>query len=122
MCGDTHDCSIATGDRWLQAWFQKLVASPAYQSGTTALFITWDEDDHSEQNHIATIIVSPITPAGVRSEITYDHYSLLRTTEALLGIDSHLGNAATAASMRGVFFPEPGTWPLPLPELRSLSH
>jgi hypothetical protein len=31
---------------------------------------------------------------------TVDHYSLLRTTEEMLGITTHLGKAATAPSMR----------------------
>jgi hypothetical protein len=103
MCNDTHDCSVATGDSWLQSWITKIVASSAYQAGNTVLFVTWDEDDSSATNHIAAIVVSPYTPAGTQSATTFNHYSLLRTTEQLLGISTFLGNAATAASMRAAF-------------------
>jgi phosphatidylinositol-3-phosphatase len=103
MCNDTHDCSVATGDSWLQSWVPKIVASPAYQSGNTALFTTWDEDDLSASNHVAMIVVSPYTPHRTQSASAYNHYSLLRTTEEMLGITNFLGNAATAASMRASF-------------------
>jgi phosphatidylinositol-3-phosphatase len=103
MCNDTHDCSVATGDSWLQSRVPKIAASPAYQSGNTALFITWDEDDLSASNHVAMLVVSPYTPTGTQSASAYNHYSLLRTTEEMLGIKTFLGNAATAASMRASF-------------------
>ncbi|MEN3314955.1 MAG: phosphatidylinositol-3-phosphatase, partial [Acidimicrobiaceae bacterium] len=43
LCHDTHDCGVATGDTWLGEWLPRLVASPAYRSGTTAIFVAWDE-------------------------------------------------------------------------------
>jgi hypothetical protein len=102
-CDNMHNCSISTGDSWLQSWVPKIVASPGYQAGGTALFITWDEDDRSANNHIATIVVSPSTPAGTTSSLVFDHYSLLRTAEELLGLPSYLANAASAASMSQAF-------------------
>jgi phosphatidylinositol-3-phosphatase len=103
QCNNMHDCSITTGDAWLQSWVPKIIASPGYQAGGTALFITWDEDDLSANNHIATLIVSPSTPAGATSGVAFTHYSLLRTTEEMLGLPSYLGNAASATSMRTAF-------------------
>ena len=50
------------------------------------------------------IIASPYTPAGTTSGTSFNHYSLLRTTEELLGTGSYLGNAATANSMLPAFF------------------
>src|SRR5262249_39258385 len=100
LCSDTHDCSIQTGDTWLQGWVPKIIASPLYQAGNTVLFITYDEDDTVSGNHIVTIVVSPYTAPGTQSGTLYTHYSLLRTTEELLGITTYLGNAATATSMR----------------------
>jgi phosphatidylinositol-3-phosphatase len=47
-------------------------------------------------------VVSPSTPAGRRSGELFNHYSLLRTTEDLLGL-GHLGEAAAATSMSGAF-------------------
>jgi hypothetical protein len=94
---------IATGDAWLANLVPKIVASPAYQAGTLGLFITWDEDDDTPVNQVPTFVVSPYTAPGTRSATLFDHYSMLRTTEELLGVNSYLGNAATATSMRAAF-------------------
>jgi hypothetical protein len=103
VCNDMHDCGVGTGDRWLSTFLPKILASGQYLSGSTAVFITWDEDDYSSNQRIATIVVAPSTPVGKRSTVRFDHYSLLRTTEELLGLKPLLGNAARAASMRAVF-------------------
>ena len=103
LCNDMHDCRVATGDGWLKSWVPVITASPSYQAGQTVLFITWDEDDGSGGNKVATIAVSPFTTPGTRSATAFTHYSLLRTTEELLGISTYLGNAASAASMRSAF-------------------
>ena len=103
LCNDMHDCSVATGDAWLQSWVPKITASPSYQAGYTVLFVTWDEDDSSSGNRVATLVVSPYTPAGTTSSVAFTHYSLLRTTEDLLGISTHLGAAGSASSMRSAF-------------------
>ena len=105
LCNDTHDCSVTTGDNWLRAWFEKILASPAYQAGTTVVFLTWDEDDGSASNHVPTIVVNPSTPAGQLSGTSFNHYSLLKTTEELLGTGTYLGHAGDAGttSMRAAF-------------------
>lgn len=103
LCDDMHDCSVATGDNWLAAWLPQITASAAYRAGGTVVFITWDEDDGSKSNHVATIVVSPYTKHGTRSALPFTHYSLLRTTEDLLGIKHRLGLARDALSMRAAF-------------------
>jgi hypothetical protein len=80
----------------------EVLGSPEYAAGSTAVFITWDEGTGNDQ-HIPTLVVSPSTPAGVTSTTTFDHYSMLRTTEEMLGLTTYLGNAANAASMRSAF-------------------
>jgi len=79
----------------------KITSSQSYQAGNTVLFVTWDED--SGRNQVATIVVSPYTTRGTQSGTAFTHYSLLRTTEELLGITTYLGNAASAANMRPAF-------------------
>jgi phosphatidylinositol-3-phosphatase len=101
-CNDTHDCSVATGDAWLQTFLGEVFASPEYQAGTTAVFMTWDEDDGSDSNHIATIVAAPSVTPGTAPTATFDHYSMLRTTEEMLGLGL-IGNAASAPSMRAAF-------------------
>jgi hypothetical protein len=106
QCDNMHDdCgggAIATGDGFLAVLVPKILASPAYQAGTLALFVTWDEDDDTSGNQVATLVASPSTAPGTRSATLFNHYSMLRTTEELLGV-SYLGNAATATSMRAAF-------------------
>ncbi|MDX6560298.1 MAG: phosphatidylinositol-3-phosphatase [Gaiellales bacterium] len=116
LCNDTHDCPVATGDAWLSRWVPALVASPAYRAGRTVIFVTWDEGEGGSTNdcasnardvgcHVATLVVSPSTPRGVRSDALYNHYALLKTTEQLLGIRRHLGHANDPGthSMRPAF-------------------
>jgi hypothetical protein len=103
LCNDTHDCSVATGDAWLARFLGQVFATPEYASGTTAVFLTWDEDDGGAGNHIATLVAAPSVPAGTRVGTAFDHYALLRTTEELLGISTYLGQAASAPSMRPGF-------------------
>ncbi|HKN94029.1 MAG TPA: alkaline phosphatase family protein [Thermoleophilaceae bacterium] len=102
LCHDTHDCSASTGDRYLSAIVPKLVKSRQYQAGRTALFITWDEDDGSQSNQIATLVIAPHTARGTSSSKRFTHYSLLRTTEEMLGLKK-IGAARTAPSMRNAF-------------------
>jgi phosphatidylinositol-3-phosphatase len=102
LCNDMHDCSVGTGDAWLKAWLPKIMFSPAYARGRTALIVTFDEDDRTAGNLVSTIVVAPSVPAGTSSGLAFTHYSLLRTTEEMLGL-GQIGNATTAASMRSAF-------------------
>jgi hypothetical protein len=112
QCHDMHSCpstgddpaaQTRAGDTWLSTFVPQLLNTPQYRAGSTAVFITWDEDDGSTDEHVATLVLSPTTPAGTQVATRFTHYSLLRTTEEMLGIGRHLGQAATAASMRGAF-------------------
>jgi phospholipase C len=103
LCNDMHDCPVATGDAWLGRWIARITTSPAYRAGHTVVFITWDEDDHTANNRVPLIVVSPWTKPGTRSTEHFTHYSLLRTSEELLGLHGHLGQAAGAPSLRTAF-------------------
>jgi hypothetical protein len=109
LCDDMHDCAVAAGDKWLSTFMPKILRSRQYRSRSTAIFITWDEDDLHSDQHIATIVISPSTPMHTRSSASFDHYSMLRTTEEMLGLSTLLGGAATAPSMRGVFHLKPSS-------------
>ena len=101
LCHDGHDCSTSTADTWLGTWLGRITTSAAYHAADTAVFVTWDEGVGSNQ-HIATVVIAPTVPRGVRSATRFTHYSLLRTTEDLLGLP-RLGAGATARSMRVAF-------------------
>ncbi len=84
-----HDGSIATGDTWLR---QKLEGYRSWaMTHNSVLLLTFDEDDRSDGNHIATVFVGePIIP-GRYSEASIEstpgsgvnHYNILRTIERL---------------------------------------
>jgi hypothetical protein len=105
MCNDMHDCSIDVGDAWLKSWVPKIIASSNYQARNTALFITFDEDDGSGNNQVYTAVVAPSVPSGRRSSTAFDHFSLLKTTEQMLGLSGYLAHAgdSTTNSMASAF-------------------
>jgi hypothetical protein len=101
LINDMHDGTTADGDAFLKSFVPALMATPQYQTGSTVIFITWDENSGSSGNQVPCIVISPYTHA-VQDATPYSHYSLLRTTEELLGLPL-LGNAASANSMLGKF-------------------
>jgi phospholipase C len=112
---DMHDGTIAQGNAWLASHLPAILDSRQYQTGTTVVFITWDEgsggypvedcDDSTTTDtscRVATIVISPTTPAGTQSGTFFSHYSLLDTTEQLLRLPK-LGQAASATTMTSAF-------------------
>lgn len=91
MCSDMHDCSIATGDNWLQA------RVPAMLNAGATVVITFDEGS-SGTNGGGNIYAAVDGPgiSGSTNTTTYNHYSLLAGLEARLGL-TKLGAAANAA-------------------------
>jgi hypothetical protein len=102
LCHDMHDCSTSAGDRWLSTEVPLILDSTEYRSGNTALLITWDEND-SGGSAVPCYVIAPSVPPGTRSATAFNHYSLLRTTEEMLGLAPLLGRAASAPSMREAF-------------------
>lgn len=115
LTDDMHDGTIAQGDAWLSSNLPTILAGPEYTSGSTAVFVTFDEgsdDGQTGENcvantsdsscHVSTIVISPSTAAGSTSATMFSHYSLLATTEQLLGLPA-LGQAASAATMTATF-------------------
>jgi hypothetical protein len=104
LTDDMHDGTVKQGDAFLQSYVPELLATPQYQAGNAAIFITWDEDaalGNGNNNHVPLIVISPYTH-GVSDGTHYNHYSLLREAETLLGLPL-LGSASTAPSMAGSF-------------------
>jgi phospholipase C len=115
--------AIRAGDAWLSRVIPKLAGTPGYRRGRTAIFITWDEGSNgqrAEQHcenclapihlndrscHVPTFVLSEYVARGTRSRELFSHYSLLQTTERLLGLERFLGHAAdpTTSGMRAAF-------------------
>jgi phosphatidylinositol-3-phosphatase len=104
MTDDMHDGTIAQGDTWLSTAVPAILAAPAWTEQRSLLLITWDENDDSPGNQVATFVVAGGVPAGFRSQAAYNHYSLLRTVEAAWGLAPLTDNDAQAAVMSD-FFP-----------------
>ena len=113
LIDDMHDGTVAQGDSWLQSNLPAILNSPQYRSGNLAVFVTWDEGEGGTSNdcatnttdvgcHVATLVISPTTTPGTQSSTLFNHYSLLGTTEDLLGLP-RLGQASGAGSMASAF-------------------
>jgi hypothetical protein len=99
LCHDMHDCSIAAGDAWLRAQIGGY-ASWAMRHHSL-LIVTWDEDDGSQGNHIATIFVGQqVRPGRYTQPVT--HYSVLATIEAAYALPRD-GQAATAPPITSIW-------------------
>lgn len=88
LCHDMHDCDVRAGDAWLERFLPTILESHAYQEGGV-LFLTFEEDGGNDGNRVATLVISPYARVAARLTAPYDHYTLLRTIEDLLGL-SHL--------------------------------
>jgi len=96
LCHDMHDCSVATGDRFLARLVPPLLGALG-RSGL--LVLTWDEGSSNagccrfaSGGHIATILAGPGARPGARISTPVDTYSVLQTIEDLLGV-RRLGDA-----------------------------
>jgi len=96
---DMHDGTIAQGDTWLQLHLNGYVQFA--QTHNSLLIVTWDEDDSTSGNQVATIFVGPMVKQGQFAE-TINHFNVLRTLEDLYGL-THAGSAATAATISDVW-------------------
>jgi phosphatidylinositol-3-phosphatase len=108
LCNDGHDaCNgadrVAEEDATLGAWMPSILASPDYQSGHLLVVLTADSSHSAANgNTLATVLVNQDVPAGLQVADRFDHYSLLRMDEELLGLPP-LANAADAVDMAPAF-------------------
>ena len=96
---DMHDGSIAEGDVWLK----RNIGAYAEWAMThnSLLIVTFDEDDGSEGNRVATLFYGPMVKPG-RYAQRIDHYNVLRTVLEMSGAQAP-NEAARAEPIRGVW-------------------
>jgi phosphatidylinositol-3-phosphatase len=101
LCSDAHDCDLATSDRWLAPWLQLVRSSPDWKAGRLAVFVTFDEDDHTAGNRITGVLAYPTLHAA---EVTkrLDHRDLSASASLLLG-GRPLREAAGRAGLLAAF-------------------
>jgi phosphatidylinositol-3-phosphatase len=120
ICHDMHgalNCFLnltQAGDTWLKTWLPKITATAVYKSHDTAIVIVWDEgaggtvgencatNTTDQSCHVPAIVIAPSVNPGTVVSTLFNHYSLLKTTEDLLGVPE-LGLGATATSMASGF-------------------
>jgi phospholipase C len=93
---NTHDSTVADGDKWLSTFVPQIINSPIFSSN--ALFIVYDEGQKHDKSgfgsgdyavtggHLNLILVSPVAKAGFVSTNQYTHYNLLSTIENMLDL------------------------------------
>jgi len=105
ICHDMHDCSIATGDRFLQTWVPRIVP----QLGTDGIVIVLFDEGYTSLGccnhlanggHIVAIVAGPGAGRGVVVSTRADQYSILALIERAWGLDL-LGKAAQAPELTG---------------------
>lgn len=92
----TTEQQIAAGDQWASAIVPKVLASPQYRAGRTALFIVWDEGGGT----VPLIAIAPGVHPGTTTDTKSDHRTLLRLTEQLLGLPALDSSLPSADALR----------------------
>jgi hypothetical protein len=99
LCNDTHDCPVATGDRFLARLVPGLLPALGPHG---FLIITYDEGDSDAAccgdpggGRIATVVAGPDVRAGAVMRRPIDHYGVLRSIETAFGLPE-LGAARSA--------------------------
>ena len=97
LCHDMHDCSVATGDRYLAGFVPPLLSSLGPGG---LLFLTWDEGSSDDGccrlasgGHVVTVVAGPGARPRARLAKPTDHYSVLQTIEDLFGLNRLRGAA-----------------------------
>jgi phosphatidylinositol-3-phosphatase len=91
--------AILRGDAWLRTNIDAYVRWA--ETHNSLLIVTWDEDDDSENNRIATIFVGPMVRKGVYAQ-RIDHYNVLRTVLEMYELPP-LGRSASAQTIDGIW-------------------
>jgi acid phosphatase len=99
LLDDMHDGTIKQGDAWLETNLAPYVAWA--QTNNSLLIVTWDEDEGTSVNQIATIFVGPMVKMGQYNEMI-NHYNVLRTIEDMYRLP-HVGHSASAKPITDVW-------------------
>src|SRR5262245_46056602 len=89
---DMHDGTIQQGDTWLKNNLDSYAQWA--KTHNSLLIVTWDEDDGSQHNQVATIFVGQMVNSGQYGE-QINHFNVLRTIEDMYGL-SYAGASASA--------------------------
>lgn len=80
---------IQRGDVAVKTIVMAIKKSPVWKEGHNAIVILWDENDYSVApitNQVPLIVVTNYGKGGVQTAVKYNHFSLLKSIEAGLGL------------------------------------
>jgi hypothetical protein len=99
LCHDMHDCSVSTGDSWLQSFI-----APLLTVKNTATFIVFDEGTSAigGGGNVAMIVAGTAVRRHAVFTRATSHYGLLHTLESALGLPP-LGLARSTPSLTGIW-------------------
>jgi acid phosphatase len=101
LCHDMHDCSVATGDRWLGGFLKPLLASP--KLAHSVVFVVFDEPASLvPTGKVPALALGPLVVPGSVSTARTSHYGLLRTIEDAWSLP-RLGQSAGAHAIAGIW-------------------
>jgi hypothetical protein len=106
VADDMHDDPSPTGIQKADTWLQTNLSAYAQwaQKNNSLLIVTWDENDSSVGNHIATIFDGQMVKPGQYNE-AINHFNVLRTIEDMYGLTPTGTGAAAASSITDVWNP-----------------
>lgn len=96
---DMHDGSIAQGDAWLAQNMERYAQWALTHN--SLLIVTWDEDNGSEGNRVATMFVGEMVKPG-KSAQRINHYTLLRMLSEMYGLP-YLGESVEQKPISSVW-------------------
>jgi len=96
---DMHSGTITAGDTWVYTYLNNYIQWA--KTHNSLLILTFDEDDATLGNRIATIFCGEMVKAGQYTE-HINHYSVLRTIEAMYSLN-YICNAATSTTITDVW-------------------
>jgi acid phosphatase len=96
---DMHDGSIERGDVWLKKNIETYAQWAMKHN--SLLIVTWDEDNGSSNNRVATIFVGAMVKPGQYKQ-RINHYNLLRTIEDMYGLP-YMGESADANAVINIW-------------------
>jgi phospholipase C len=102
LCSSMHDCSVATGDKWLGRVAKPLLDSP--ELARSVIFVVFDEGDSDigGGGEIAALALGPAVRPGSTYASLVSHYGLLRTIEDGWGLPK-LGASAREQPITGIW-------------------
>jgi phospholipase C len=96
---DMHSGSVSQADSWLKSNLDGYVQWA--KTHNSLLIVTWDEDDGTTANQIPTLFVGQMVKPGQYSE-SINHYSVLRTLEAMYGLP-YAGASANVSAISDIW-------------------